>query len=93
MTRCPSCHQRIACVAVLGHCGHDDCRAYVEGYDAAVSDFWRGVCEQRARERKEEAQECRDAVFYEERQNAWAMAEAGRLDACAAQLRAWAAAG
>lgn len=32
--RCLSCNQASPAVAHVGHCGLDDCRAFVEGYEA-----------------------------------------------------------
>lgn len=68
--------------------------AYDSGYEAAVSDFWRNVCEKLAKEANDEAASLEgDSDGYpqmSQRTSDWYRAEAKAKTAEAAQLRAWA---
>lgn len=57
----------------------------VDGYEAAVRDFWRGVCERMAMERDEWAAE--DRAHY----GNYGKEIVAKREAEAAQLRTWAA--
>ena len=72
--------------------GYESGRA--AGYEAAVRDFWRGVCERLARESDDESASLEgDSCGYpqmSQRTRDWYQAEARAKAAEAARLRAWA---
>lgn len=88
MTRCPSCRVPAASVATIGHCGHDDCRGWVEGFEAAIRLFWQAVCEGFATEHKQEAEKAWRRC--ERTSDPYWSREMVRQEARAAQYRAWA---
>ncbi|MCH9835919.1 hypothetical protein K0U83_09665 [bacterium] len=67
---------------------------HAAGYEAAIRDFWRGVCERLAKEADDESASLEgDSDGYpqmSQRTSDWYRAEAKAKTAEAAQLRAWA---